>query len=214
VASLLTFTEVIRMNQYQMSSIKLLLSETLLENPDSYVFQQLFARVTSVQELLELTHEEITECGVRPAKAKRIKSALQLGKLLAAPSVTTRTIIRKPEDAYEVLKPHLLYQPNERFVVIGLGTKNNVVFSEVVSAGTANSCLVTPLLVLRPLIKRNCVSAVLGHQHPSGLPDPSPEDKTVTKTIVDAALTCSIDILDHLILGDNCFISMKEKGLM
>ncbi|NTZ20470.1 hypothetical protein EXW96_23950 [Paenibacillus sp. JMULE4] len=202
------------MNQYGMSSLKILLSETLREKPDSYVIEQLFARVSSVQELLELTHEEIIECGARPAKAKQIKSALQLGKFLATPPKSTGTIIRKPDDAYEVLKPHLLYQPNERFVVIGLGTKNNVVFSEVVSSGTANSCLVTPLLVLRPLIKRNCVAGILGHQHPSGLPDPSPEDCSVTKNIMNAASTCSIDILDHLILGDNCYVSMKERGLM
>ena len=202
------------MNSYQLSELKALLSNTIYEKQDGYVLEQLFSRVTSIQELLELTQEEIRACGIRPAKARQIESALQLGKLLATPFKSTKTIIRKPEDAYGVLKPHLLYQPNEQFVVIGLGTKNNVMFSEVVSSGTANSCLVTPLLVLRPLIKRNCVSAILGHQHPSGDPSPSPEDKEVTRLIVEAANTVKVDILDHLIVGEGCYISMKEQGFM
>ncbi|RAV02691.1 RadC family protein [Paenibacillus sp. YN15] len=176
--------------------------------------QLLFFRISTVQELLELTQEEIIECDIRPAKAKQIMSVLRLGKYLATPPASTRIIIKNPDDAYEVLKPHLLYRPNEKMVLIGLGTKNNVVFTEVISSGTLNSCLLTPLLVLRPLIKRNCTGGILGHVHPSGDCTPSPEDVLVTKTIMDAASACSLEITDHLILGDNCYVSLRQKGLI
>ncbi|SHE14139.1 DNA repair protein RadC [Chlamydia abortus] len=194
--------------------VKNLLAATLREKPDSYVIESLFNRVTSLQELLELTEEELVEFdGIGPAKAKQIRSVFQLGKFLATSPSAERVTIRNPGDAYEVLKPLLLYQPNEKFVVAGLNTKHHVVFTEVVSSGTVNSCLVTPLLVFRPLLKRNCCSGLIAHSHPSGDPSPSPEDLEFTRNIVKAAEILKLDILDHIIVGNNCYYSMKEHGV-
>ena len=105
-------------------------------------------------------------------------------------------------------------QPDrEQFCVLMLNAKNEIIGLNIVSTGDVSSATVTPRELLKPAILTNSSALVLGHNHPSGDPTPSPEDVRVTKAIVEAGELLDIDVLDHLIIGRGRYTSMKSKGL-
>ncbi|MNG08972.1 hypothetical protein D3C84_923670 [compost metagenome] len=95
-----------------------------------------------------------------------------------------------------------------------LNTKNQVVARETLSIGTLNASLVHPREVFREAIKRSSASIICAHNHPSGDPAPSPEDITLTQRLREAGTLIGIEVLDHLIIGDGKFVSLKERGLL
>jgi DNA repair protein RadC len=97
--------------------------------------------------------------------------------------------------------------------VIGLDTKNNVGFVDTVYSGSLNTTVVRIAEVLRMAVIMNCASIILVHNHPSGDPTPSPEDVSVTEMVKEAAGKFDITVLDHLVIGKNRYMSLKEKGL-
>jgi DNA repair protein RadC len=201
------------MKMYDILAFKTLLANTLRERPDGYVVREIFTRFSSIQELLEVTEEELMSIkGIGKIKAQQIISALKLACMMPMPTEHSYTI-RSPHDAYEYLKD-MQYLTQENFVVIGLNTKNQVTFRETIFIGSLNSSIVHPREVFKPLIKKSCASGIVAHQHPSGNPEPSREDLEVTKRLVECGRIIGIDILDHIVIGHQRFISLKEKGLM
>ena len=99
-----------------------------------------------------------------------------------------------------------------RFVVLGLSTKNEPQVLQVVHTGSINSSIVHPRDVMKALILANCASCIISHNHPSNDVKPSPEDIAVTERLVEAGKILGIDVLDHLILATNRYLSLKEKG--
>jgi DNA repair protein RadC len=99
-------------------------------------------------------------------------------------------------------------------MVIGLNTKNAVLFKETISTGSLNASIVHPRETFRPLIKRACASCILVHNHPSGDPMPSQEDIALTRKLVDGGNLLDIAVLDHVIIGSSKYTSFKEKGLI
>lgn len=196
---------------YNITSFRTLLANTLREKPDGYLVNELFSRFSSIQELLDVTEEELIAIkGIGPVKAQQIIAALKLARMLPVPSKDTYTI-RSPRDVFEYVKD-MQFLTQEHFVVIGLNTKNQVVFKETVFIGSLNSSIVHPREVFKPLIRKNCASAVVVHNHPSGQPEPSREDIIVTERLQKAGEIIGIDILDHVIVGFECFYSLKEQG--
>ena len=107
------------------------------------------------------------------------------------------------------------YLQTEHFCVVGLSTKNHVLFQETISQGTLNASLVHPREVFKPLIKRACASVLLVHNHPSGNVTPSKEDIELTQSLVKAGELLQIQVLDHIIIGGNGqYVSFKEKGII
>ncbi|WP_233275775.1 RadC family protein [Salibacterium aidingense] len=104
------------------------------------------------------------------------------------------------------------YFDREHFVVLGLNTKNEILFRETVFIGSLNSSIVHPRECFKHLIRRSCASAIVAHNHPSGDVTPSKEDVSVTKRLADAGDTIGIEILDHLIIGHEKYSSLKEQG--
>lgn len=127
--------------------------------------------------------------------------------------IEERYTIRSPQDAYNYLKD-MQYLTQEHFVVLGLNTKNQILFRETVFIGSLNSSIVHPREVFKNLIKRSCASAIVCHNHPSGHTAPSPEDIQVTERLMEAGMIVGIAIIDHLIIGFESYISLKEKGYM
>ena len=121
-------------------------------------------------------------------------------------------VIRSPEDGYELFKQFLGDVDREHFVVVCLDTKNQPTAINVCHIGSLNSAIVHPREVMKPAILSNAAGILVGHNHPSGNPEPSQEDIQVTKKLVEAGKIMGIDILDHIILGDDSFTSLKEKG--
>lgn len=120
--------------------------------------------------------------------------------------------VRSPEDSYDIFKEYLEGIDREHFVVAALDTKNQPTFINTVHIGSLNASIVHPREVMKPAILSNAASIIVAHNHPSGDPSPSKEDIQVTKRLGEAGKMLGIELLDHIILGENSFISLKEKG--
>lgn len=122
--------------------------------------------------------------------------------------------IRSPHDAYELMKEFLGDVDREHFIVLCLDTKNQPTCIQTVHIGSLNSSIVHPREVLKPAILSNSASIICFHNHPSNDSSPSPEDIAVTKRLVEAGEIIGIDVVDHLILCEDNFRSLKESGYL
>ncbi len=122
--------------------------------------------------------------------------------------------IKSPEDGFHLFKQFLGELDREYFVVMCLDVKNQPTHINVCHVGSLNSSIVHPREVMKTAILSNSCSIIVAHNHPSGNPSPSPEDIEVTKRLVEAGDIVGIDVLDHLIIGEDDFVSLKEKGYM
>jgi DNA repair protein RadC len=122
--------------------------------------------------------------------------------------------ITAPEVAVNILKEYLEGADREHFVVMCLDTKNKVNAIHTVSIGTLDTGLVHPREVFKLPIIHNAGCIIVGHNHPSGDPTPSPEDIRTTKRLQEVGELMGIKLLDHIIIGDNKFASLQQKGLM
>lgn len=125
-----------------------------------------------------------------------------------------RKIIRTPEDAYQILKGYFEDLPSEHFVALLLNTKNHVCAFSPVSIGSLNASIVHPRELFQRAILGNCASVLLAHNHPSGDPTPSPEDIELSRKLCEAGKILDIVILDHLVIGESCYVSLKERGML
>ncbi|MCY9545474.1 JAB domain-containing protein [Lysinibacillus xylanilyticus] len=120
--------------------------------------------------------------------------------------------IRSPHDAYTLMKEFIGDVDREHFVVLCLDTKNQPTCIQVVHIGSLNASIVHPREVLKSALLSNSASIIVGHNHPSDIATPSPEDIEVTERLKDAGKILGIDLLDHLIICTDSFTSLKEKG--
>ncbi len=149
--------------------------------------------------------------GIGPAKAAQIKAAIELGRRLSC-SVSYKMRISTPQDARNLLLERMRYLDKEHFMVILLDTKNQVIAIEPVSVGILNSSLVHPREVFRESIRRGAAAIILAHNHPSGDPEPSRDDVEVTRRLVEAGKLLGIEVLDHLVFGEEQYVSLRERG--
>ncbi|MGG3162882.1 DNA repair protein RadC [Geobacillus stearothermophilus] len=156
---------------------------------------------------LELLEREVS--AKQPAKRVNIVSL----KLVRESSVLYKERqIKSPEDAYKLLKPFLAEADREKFAVVCLDTKSQPTAINICHVGSLNSSIVHPREVFKSAILSNSASIIVAHNHPSSDPTPSREDIEVTKRLVEAGRIVGIDVLDHLIVCEEKFVSLKEKG--
>mgnify|MGYP000916623410 CR=1 FL=1 len=168
-----------------------------------------------VSALSSLTPQDISKIkGIGPVKAVTVVAAVELGKRLHTFNSANRPVIRSPQDAAELVMSRLRYETREQFMVILLTTKNSVLATPVISTGTLNATLVHPRELFKPAISHAAATVILVHNHPSGDPEPSQEDILLTKKMVAAGNLLDISVLDHIIIGDNKYVSLKEKGII
>lgn len=168
----------------------------------------------SYEDLLEVEVGELRQInGIREAKACKIVAALQLGR-----RINERVIDRKIEkietsrDVYEIMKYKLENAKKEYFYAILLDTKNVIISKECVSIGDLSSTLVNPREVFKAAIKKSAKSMILVHNHPSGNPNPSNEDLSITKRLADCGDLLDIEVLDHIVIGKQSYYSFKKEG--
>lgn len=152
--------------------------------------------------------------GLGPVKAVTILAALELGKRIACANPLTRTGITSPEDGAALLMPRLRYETKEHFLVVLLNSKNLVLQVEQISEGSLNSSVVHPREVFAPAVLHHAAAILAAHNHPSGDPTPSKEDRALTATLVEAGKYMGIPVLDHIIIGDASYFSFKEHGYL
>lgn len=151
--------------------------------------------------------------GVNTAKIAQLKAALELGRRLLLTSADVRPQITSPHDAANLLMLEMGSLEQEHLRTILLDTKNRVLSSHTVYIGNVNSSIIRVCEVFREAIRENATALIVAHNHPSGDPTPSPEDVRVTRSIVEAGNLLSIEVLDHLVIGRQRFVSLKERGL-
>ena len=151
--------------------------------------------------------------GVGEAKAVQIKAALELGKRLLVAAPQERAQVRMPTDVANLLMMEMGLLEKEHLRTVLLDTKNYVMRIPTIYTGSVNTTVVRVSEIFREAIRANSTSMILAHNHPSGDPTPSPDDVRITEMIVDAGRLLDIEVLDHLVIGRNKFVSMKERGL-
>lgn len=168
-----------------------------------------------IQELKNASIEEITAVkGIGQAKAVQLLAAVELGKRLSQQKTDDKFTIRSPKDAATYLMQDMTSLNQEHFVTLFLNVKNQILHKQTIFIGSLNASIVHPREIFREAVKRSAASIICAHNHPSGNPSPSTEDIDVTKRLYEAGLLMGIELLDHVIIGDHQFISLKEKGYM
>lgn len=151
--------------------------------------------------------------GIGPAKATKILAALDLGRRAMEETRGDRERIRGAGDVYALMHLVMRDLPHEEFHVILLTTQNEVVRRLQVTRGTLDASLVHPREVFRAAISEAAAGLILVHNHPSGDPTPSPEDRAVTNQLRQAGKIVGIDVVDHVIIGERRYVSFSEGGL-
>lgn len=154
------------------------------------------------------------ERGVGVATAARIHAALELGRRAAAHLADLGERVRGPEDVFARMGPRLRDLPQEEFHALLLNTQHRVLREFLVTRGILDASLVHPREVFRPAIVENAAGVVLVHNHPSGDPTPSWEDRLVTRQLVEAGRAIGIPVLDHVIVGEGRWASLRELGVL
>ncbi|NDI34034.1 RadC family protein [Chengkuizengella sediminis] len=177
--------------------------------------QKVLKKFGGLRHLVDASTEQLIEMkGIGPAKALQIQAGIELGRRLAKSKLEHHITIRSPEDAAKYMMEDLRYLQKEHFICLFLNTKNQLIAQETLSMGSLNASIVHPREVFRAAIKRSSASIICVHNHPSGDPTPSSEDIEITNRLLEAGQVIGIEVLDHLIIGDQNFISLKERGLM
>ena len=168
-----------------------------------------------LRNMVDMSVEQLVAIkGIGKAKALQVKAGIELGRRLTRAGLQDTPAIRSPRDAADLVSDELKYLQKEHFVVLFLNTKNRVIGKETLSIGSLNASIVHPREVFRSAIQKSSASIICAHNHPSGDPTPSPEDIEVTRRLAESGKLVGIELLDHLIIADQSFVSLKELGYM
>ncbi|MFN8470136.1 MAG: DNA repair protein RadC [Caldilineaceae bacterium] len=179
-----------------------------------HVAENLLVRFGGLPGIAQANFEELCNVnGVGEAKATQLKAALEIGRRLLLALPQERLQIRSPADVADLMMLELALLEQEQMRAVLLDTKNNVLRVTTVYTGSLNTAVVRIGEVFREAIRANCASIIVVHNHPSGDPTPSPEDVRVTEMLVEAGKLLDIAVLDHIVIGRNRYVSLKERGL-
>lgn len=169
----------------------------------------------NLYDLSKLSIDELQQHkGIGEAKAVSIAAALELGRRWSATSPEQRESINSSQEAYERFLALIDDPTKEHFLVAYLNRGNKVIKVERISTGGLSRALADPKVIFKNALLKEATALMLCHNHPSGVARPSAEDKQLTKSIVSAGKFFDIDVLDHLIIGENSYFSFAEHGMM
>lgn len=176
---------------------------------------RLLVHFEGIMLLKDATIEELTAIrGIGIAKAVLLLSAIEMGKRMQKMKPVERYMIRSPEDGADFVMEEMRDLKQEHFICLFLNTKNQVLHRQTIFIGSLNASIVHPREVYKEAVKRSAASIICAHNHPSGDPTPSQEDIQVTRRLKECGKMIGIELLDHLVIGDRKFISLKEKGYL
>ncbi len=167
----------------------------------------LYKRLAGITRLNELTNIK----GLGQAKAATVLAALEIGRRIASAKPIAKIHLSCPQDVADFLMPRLRYAAREQFVVILLNGKNKVIGTEVVSEGSLSNSIVHPREVYAPALLHHAAAIMVAHNHPSGDPKPSDEDKEITRLLERSGKVLGIPLIDHVIIGDGNYYSFLEN---
>jgi DNA repair protein RadC len=151
--------------------------------------------------------------GIGAAKAAQLMAAIELGRRFALAELGARRAIQSPEDVAELLRYEIGGREQEHLVVVLLDTRNRLLRIGEVYVGSLNTSVVRIGEIFREAVRANAAALIVAHNHPSGDPSPSPEDVAVTRAIIEAGRLLDVEVLDHLIIGKDRHLSLRQAGL-
>ena len=176
--------------------------------------EKLLSTLEGLPGIAQATWTELcSQPGIGPVITTRIKAALELGRRLLVAAPIDKPQVRSPADAANLLMAEMSLLPQEHLCTVLLDTRNRVLSIPTIYVGSLNSAQVRVGDLFRDAICNNAASLIVVHNHPSGDPTPSPEDVQVTRMIVEAGSLLNVDVMDHVIIGRQRFVSLKERGL-
>ena len=194
--------------------LQLILGRGIAGESVAVTAQKLLSQFGSLQRLAEASIEELSLIkGIGLAKAAQIKAAFEIGRRLSTQAVPYKsTELTDPEKVYRLIKSKLKDYHKEHFYIIVLNSRNWSVAE--VSIGSLDASIVHPREVFAEAIKNKAASVIFVHNHPSGDPEPSEGDLVITKRLVEAGKILDIEIIDHVIITKDKFLSMKQEGAL
>lgn len=177
--------------------------------------KQVISGCGSLKDLNEATTEELMKIpGIGKTKAVRVLAGIEFGRRILEAKRDKPQYLMEPEDGYYLLRTQMQHLTQEHFVVIFLDTKNQVIGKKTIFIGSLNKAIVHPREVFKEAIKRSSASIVCAHNHPSGDPTPSAQDIQLTHRLEEVGELVGIQLMDHLIIGDDQFVSLRERGYL
>jgi DNA repair protein RadC len=179
------------------------------------IAQELLIKFGNIKTISEATIEELSQIkGIGFAKAVQIKACFELGKRKDLEPEMKNFDIKDPQSVIKAIRASIKDKAKEHFKLILLNARNKILGVSTISIGSLNASIVHPREVFKDAIMHNAYSVVLAHNHPSGDPEPSEDDLTMTKRLTEAGKILGIEVLDHIIISKNGFFSFKEQGLL
>ncbi|HWI65319.1 MAG TPA: DNA repair protein RadC [Symbiobacteriaceae bacterium] len=171
--------------------------------------------VSPLEYLRQLNVHEVSAIasGIGEAKACQLLAGLHLGWRATAGLAPDVVDLNNPGAVYRYLEPRFSQLEQEQFLAVLLTAKNQLICVEEITVGTQTSTLVHPREIFKAAIRRSAHAIILAHNHPSGDPTPSREDREVTRRMIEAGRVIGIEVLDHLVIGKRRYVSFREKGL-
>lgn len=183
--------------------------------PADRIARRLAAEGPGVRPLASRTTAELAAFdGVGAATAARLAAAFELGRRLGRERRTPRPVLATPRSVWRHLSLELRDRERERFLALCLNTRNELVREVVVSVGSLNASIVHPREVFKPALACSAAAIVIAHNHPSGDPAPSREDREVTRVMGEAGRIMDVPVHDHVIIGADSYFSFRDAGLL
>lgn len=165
--------------------------------------------------IMNMSSKELSSIkGIGTVKAATIMAAVELGKRFYMKAADRKEEVRSPKDVADIAMPKFRYAMKENFAVMLLDVKHHLIGLPIISVGSLSASVVHPREVFEVAVKNYAAAIILIHNHPSGDPSPSAEDIQITHRLVQAGKVMDIPVLDHVIIGDDRFVSLKEKSLL
>jgi len=179
------------------------------------IAQELVIKFGNIKAISEATIEELSQIkGIGFAKAAQIKACFELGKRMDLEPERKDFDIKDPRSVVKAISASIKDKAKEHFKLILLNARNKILGISTISIGSLNASIVHPREVFKDAIMHNAYSVVLAHNHPSGDPEPSEDDLTITKRFIEAGKILGIEVIDHIIITKNGYLSFKDRGLL